>query len=101
MKETLEGVEEIFDKRGATDATQTFERLWSITEELMVKIRARFELTRDPSTEDLAECDATGHEGNGQPVVPDHAGENGHGGHPRGSVGTRPTYRGGRPDGRR
>ena len=50
MKETLEGVEEIFDKRGATDATQTFERLWSITEELMVKIRARFELTRDPST---------------------------------------------------
>ena len=53
MKETLEGVEEIFDKRGATDATQTFERLWSITEELMVKIRARFELTRDPSTEDL------------------------------------------------
>ncbi len=38
MKETLEGVEEIFDKRGATDATQTFERLWSITEELMVDL---------------------------------------------------------------
>ena len=53
MKETLEGVEEIFDKRKATDTTQTFERLWSITEELMVKLRARFELTRDPSTEDL------------------------------------------------
>ncbi len=53
MKETLQGVEEIFDKRAPTDSSATFERLWSITEELMTKIRARFELTRDPSTDDL------------------------------------------------
>lgn len=53
MRETIEGVEEIFDRREKTDSTATFERLWSITEELMEKIEARFELTRDPSTEDL------------------------------------------------
>ena len=53
MRETLKGVQDIFDERGPIDATATFDRLWSITEELMVKIEARFELTRDPSTEDL------------------------------------------------
>ena len=53
MRETLKGVQDIFDERGPTDATATFNRLWSITEELMVKIEARFELARDPSTDDL------------------------------------------------
>ncbi len=53
MRETVEGVEEIFDKREVTDSTATFDRLWSITEELMEKLEARFEFTRDPSTEDL------------------------------------------------
>lgn len=53
MRETLQGVQDIFDERGPTDATRTFDRLWSITEELMAKIEARFSLTRDPSTEDL------------------------------------------------
>ncbi|MGI9621324.1 MAG: oxidoreductase, partial [Acidimicrobiales bacterium] len=53
MRETLEGVEEIFDRRGPTDSTATFDRLWGITEELMAKLQARFGLTRDPSTEDL------------------------------------------------
>ena len=53
MRETLQGVQDIFDERGPTDATRTFDRLWSITEELMAKIEDRFSLTRDPSTEDL------------------------------------------------
>ena len=53
MRETLKGVQDIFDERGPTDATATFNRLWSITCELMAKIEARFELTRDPSTDDL------------------------------------------------
>ena len=53
MRETLQGVQDIFDERGPTDATRTFDRLWSITEELMTKIEGRFSLTRDPSTEDL------------------------------------------------
>ncbi len=53
MRETLKGVQDIFDERQPTDATATFDRLWAITHELMAKIEARFELTRDPSTEDL------------------------------------------------
>ena len=53
MRETLEGVEEIFDRREKTDTTETFNRLWAITKELMAKLEARFELTRDPSTDDL------------------------------------------------
>ena len=53
MRETLQGVQDIFDERGPTDATATFNRLWSITEEIMAKLEARFELARDPSTEGL------------------------------------------------
>ena len=53
MRETLKGVQDIFDERVPTDATATFDRLWSITCEVMAKIEARFELTRDPSTADL------------------------------------------------
>ena len=55
MRETLKGVQDIFDERGPTDATATFDRLWSITGELMAKLEARFDLARDPSTDDL-EC---------------------------------------------
>lgn len=53
MRETLEGVEEIFDRRAVTDSSDTFKRLWAVSEELMAKLKNRFELTRDPSTEDL------------------------------------------------
>ena len=53
MRETLEGVEEIFDRRATRDSTDTFERQWAITEELMSKLRQRFEFSRDLSTEDL------------------------------------------------
>ncbi len=53
MRETLKGVQDIFDQAGPTDATATFDRLWSITGELMDKLQSRFELARDPSTDDL------------------------------------------------
>ncbi len=53
MRETLKGVQDIFDESAPTDATATFQRLWAITQELMAKIEARFELRRDPSTEEL------------------------------------------------
>ena len=38
MAETLRGVDEIFDDAGPTDSTETFRRLWAITEELMANI---------------------------------------------------------------
>lgn len=53
MRETLEGVEEIFDRRATRDTTEVVEHLWAISVELMSKLAGRFELTRDPSTEDL------------------------------------------------
>ena len=53
MRETLEGVEEIFDRRPSRDTTETFEHLWATTGQLMSKLRGRFELARDPSTDDL------------------------------------------------
>ncbi len=53
VRETLEGVEEIFDRRATRDTTGTFENLWATSEELMSKLRGRFELARDPSTDDL------------------------------------------------
>ena len=53
MRETLEGVEEIFDRRAKRDTTAVVEHLWATTEELMSKLRDRFELARDPSTADL------------------------------------------------
>ncbi len=53
MHETLKGVQDIFDARGPRDVTATFNRLWAITGELMAKIQARFDLTRDPSTAEL------------------------------------------------
>ncbi len=53
MRETLEGVEEIFDRRAKRDTSATFKHLWATSEELMVKLQSRFELARDPSTNDL------------------------------------------------
>ena len=43
MRETLKGVQDIFDQAGPTDATATFDRLWSITGEIMAKLQSRFE----------------------------------------------------------
>lgn len=53
MRETLQGVQDIFDERQETDASAAFETLWSITGEIMDKLKVRFELQRDPSTSNL------------------------------------------------
>ena len=53
QRETLEGVEEIFDRRPKRDTTEVVEHLRATTEELMARLRDRFEFTRDPSTADL------------------------------------------------
>jgi len=53
MRETLEGVEEIFDRRPQRDTTEVVAHLWATTGELMAKLGDRFELARDPSTDDL------------------------------------------------
>lgn len=51
MQETPEGVEGILDRPEQIDTTATFHTLWGITVELMEKITARFDVTRDPGTE--------------------------------------------------
>lgn len=53
MRETLQGVEEIFDSRPTRDTTEVVEHLWATTEELMARLGDRFEFARDPSTDDL------------------------------------------------
>ncbi len=53
MRETLEGVEEIFDRSANRDTTETANRLWAITDELTSRLRERFEVARDPSTDEL------------------------------------------------
>lgn len=53
MRETLEGVEEIFDRRAKRDTSAVVAHLWATTEELMAKLHGRFELARDPGTADL------------------------------------------------
>jgi hypothetical protein len=49
-EETLEHVSEMVDKR-PVDTTEWFERLWSMNEELFAKVRARFDVSPDPSSE--------------------------------------------------
>jgi Red chlorophyll catabolite reductase (RCC reductase) len=51
MKETLQHVEQMLDESPAIDVTETFEQLRTILAELKAKIDARFELTRDPSSD--------------------------------------------------
>ncbi|MET8049689.1 oxidoreductase [Streptosporangium sp. NPDC005286] len=51
MKETLQHVEQMLDESSAIDVTETFEQLRTILAELKAKIDARFELTRDPSSD--------------------------------------------------
>ncbi|SEG54859.1 Red chlorophyll catabolite reductase (RCC reductase) [Thermomonospora echinospora] len=53
MKETLQHVEQMLDQSPVIDVTETFHRFESILAGLKEKIDARFELTRDPSTEPL------------------------------------------------
>ncbi|MEU0481210.1 oxidoreductase [Streptosporangium sp. NPDC006013] len=51
MKETLQHVEQMLDESPAIDVTETFEQLRTMLAELKAKIDARFELTRDPSSD--------------------------------------------------
>ncbi|MEV4382365.1 oxidoreductase [Streptosporangium sp. NPDC049644] len=51
MKETLQYVEQMLDESPVIDVTETFEQLRTILAELKAKIDARFELTRDPSSD--------------------------------------------------
>ncbi|MFG2246502.1 oxidoreductase [Spirillospora sp. NPDC048823] len=53
MKETLQHVEQMLDESPTVDVTETFHRFGAILDGLKAKIDARFELTRDPSTEAL------------------------------------------------
>lgn len=53
MKETLQHVEQMVDESPVTDVTETFERFGTILNGLKAKIDARFEVTRDPSSEAL------------------------------------------------
>lgn len=53
MKETLQHVEQMVDESPVIDVTETFEQWQQLLAELKAKIDARFELTRDPSTEAL------------------------------------------------
>ncbi|TDC89028.1 oxidoreductase [Actinomadura sp. 7K507] len=53
MKETLQHVEQMLDESPTVDVTETFQRFDAILDALKAKIDARFETTRDPSTEAL------------------------------------------------
>ncbi len=52
--ETTKSVTQIFDEAGPTDATETFDRLWSVMTGLYRRVTDRFELTADPSVADLS-----------------------------------------------
>lgn len=53
MAETVKRVVDMLDETGPVDKTETYERLWQLAGELRAKFDARFELERDPSSEDL------------------------------------------------
>ena len=46
-------IEEMVAANGAVDNRETFEALWAILGEMLVKVQSRFELQADPSTADL------------------------------------------------
>ncbi len=49
----LTSIEEMFDSSPALDRQTTFDALWALTTELFERVKARFELHRDPSCDDL------------------------------------------------
>ena len=53
MSETLKAVQDMTDEAPVTDVTETFVRWKHLLGELKEKVEARFELARDPSTEEL------------------------------------------------
>ncbi|MFE2231818.1 hypothetical protein ACFXA4_04465, partial [Streptomyces sp. NPDC059442] len=53
VSETLKAVQDMTDEAPVTDVTETFVQWQELLAELKEKIDARFELRRDPSTEEL------------------------------------------------
>ncbi|MEU5983450.1 hypothetical protein [Streptomyces sp. NPDC047434] len=53
VSETLKAVQDMTDEASVTDVTETFVQWQELLAELKEKIDARFELRRDPSTEEL------------------------------------------------
>lgn len=49
----LTSIEEMVDSAPALDRQTTFDQLWQLTGELFDRVKARFVLARDPSSEDL------------------------------------------------
>ncbi len=49
----LTSIEEMVDSSPALDRESTFQQLWALTTELFERVKARFELTLDPSCHDL------------------------------------------------
>ncbi|MGW0364676.1 hypothetical protein [Streptomyces sp. NPDC002990] len=60
MSETLKAVQDMTDESAVTDVTETFVQWQELLGELKAKITARFELHRDPSTEELESFGAAG-----------------------------------------
>lgn len=49
----LTSIEEMVDSTPALDRQSTFDQLWALNTELFERVREKFELTRDPSCDDL------------------------------------------------
>ncbi|MET9652254.1 hypothetical protein ABZZ44_18600, partial [Streptomyces sp. NPDC006460] len=60
VSETLKAVQDMTDEAPVTDVTETFVQWQELLAELKEKIDARFELRRDPSTEELETFGAGG-----------------------------------------
>ena len=63
MAETVKRVVDFFDEAPEVDMREVYDALWQLSEELRAKIEARFELQRDPSTDDLEHYGAAPGEG--------------------------------------
>ncbi len=53
MAQVTKSIDELVAENSGVDRQETFEQLWAITTELFDKVKARFELSLDPSTADL------------------------------------------------
>jgi hypothetical protein len=63
MAETVKRVVDFYDEAPDVDRRVVYDQLWQLSEELKDRVAGRFELTRDPSTEDLEDYGAAPGEG--------------------------------------
>jgi hypothetical protein len=63
MAETVKGVVDFYDEAPEIDRRAIYEQMWSLSEELTARVMERFELTRDPSSDDLEHYGAEPGEG--------------------------------------